>query len=73
MHQQSTHGKPLARIDGGFLVLNDGAMWDYEIHLDCLQTKEQVAQWVDHLSAKRWFSGAMKAQMLGALAQEVAP
>lgn len=72
MHQPNEPSKPLARIEDGFLVLNDGAMWDYEINLDCLRSAAQVTEWIDHLSDKRWFSDAMKAQMLGALTQEVA-
>jgi len=73
MHQSHEPDKPLARIEDSFLVLNDGDMWDYEIHMDCLRTLDQVAVWIDHLSSKRWFSAAMKMQMLSALAQEVAP
>ena len=73
MHQSHEPDKPLARIEDSFLVLNDGDMWDYEIHMDCLRTAAQVSGWIDHLSSKRWFSAAMKTQMLGALAQEVAP
>ena len=56
MHQSHEPDKPLARIEDGYLILNDGAMWDYEIHL----------------SEKRWFSADMKAQMLGALMQGAA-
>jgi len=73
MHQSHEPDKPLARIEDSFLVLNDGDMWDYEIHMDCLRTAAQVSGWIDHLSSKRWFSAAMKTQMLSALAQEVAP
>lgn len=71
MHQSHKPDKPLARIEGGYLILS-GALGDYEIHLGCLRTTAQVAQWIDHLTEKRWFSDAMKAQMLGALAGEVA-
>lgn len=72
MHQSHEPDKPLARIEDGYLILNDGAMWDYEIHLGCLKDESQVTQWVDHLSEKRWFSADMKEQMLGALMQGAA-
>ena len=53
MHQSHEPDKPLARIEDSFLVLNDGDMWDYEIHMDCLRTADQVSGWIDHLSSKR--------------------
>ena len=72
MPKPTEPSKPLARIEDGYLILNDGAMWDYEIHLGCLKDESQVTQWVDHLNEKRWFSADMKAQMLGALMQGAA-
>lgn len=50
MPQPTEPSKPLARIEDGFLVLNDGAM--------------QRAHWLEHLGDKRWFSDGMKAHML---------
>ena len=64
MPQPTEPSKPLARIEDGFLVLNDGAMWDYEISLDQLRSTDQRAHWLEHLGDKRWFSDGMKAHML---------
>ena len=47
------------RIEGAFVVLNDGQMWDYDIPLRDLMTPDGLQRWVDHLSEKNWVTKPM--------------
>lgn len=67
MTKNDAPSKTLVRIEDGYLVLNDGDMWDYEIHINQLKSKSQINQWLEHLSEKRWFSEKMKSAILSLL------
>lgn len=47
------------RVEDGYVILNDGQMWDYDIPLRDLQTEHGLRQWLDHLSEKNWVTPSM--------------
>lgn len=49
----------IVRVEGGYVILNDGRMWDYDIPLRELQTEHGLQQWIDHLSEKNWVTPFM--------------
>lgn len=48
-----------AKVEGCYVTLNDGQMWDYEIPLRELRTESGLKEWIDHLSEKTWVTQEM--------------
>lgn len=67
---QQHNGRPLARVEDGFMILNDGQMWDYDIPMRELLTRHGLNAWVLHLSEKTWFSRRMLDEMCDLVAKE---
>lgn len=60
---QTHNGRPQVRIEDGYVILNDGHMWDYDIPMKDLRTLHGLEGWITHLSEKTWVTPQMLAEV----------